>query len=215
MVSLFASEGPIGKLLPQPWLFAPETKAVIAALTSGGAEIRFVGGCVRDSLSQRPLKEKGYKKVVEKKDIDIATPEFPKTVARLLRDAGIKVFLTGIEHGTVSAQIKDMKFEITTLRQDIKTDGRHASVAFTNDWFIDAGRRDFTINALSVTPDGDIYDFYNGISDLSHGLVRFIGIADERITEDALRLLRYFRFFGYYGCPPADSRHRRSVRPPE
>ena len=159
---------------------------------------------MRDSLSRNPSQEKCYKPSLENQDIDIATPESPEIVTRLLQDAGIKVYPTGINYGTVSAQIKDMKFEITTLRQDFKTDGRHASVAFINDWIIDAGRRDFTFNALSVTPEGDIYDFYDGISDLSHGLVRFIGLADEKINEDVLRILRFFRFFGYYGSSPAD-----------
>ncbi len=209
MVSLYASDEPTGKLSPQAWMEAAETKAVIDALTAQGADVRFVGGCVRDALSQRlpqetddtPTADTG----TERQDIDIATPDLPDTVTRLLRDAGIKVIPSGIKHGTVTAIINDMKFEITTLRRDVESDGRHARVAFTDDWVVDAGRRDFTINALSATPAGDVYDPYQGISDLAHGQVRFVGLADERITEDVLRVLRFFRFFGYYGRPPADT----------
>ena len=204
MVSLYASEGPTGKLSPQWWMDAPETKAVFATLAANQAEVRFVGGCVRDALAQRLAQETGETDVTQQ-DIDIATPDSPETVTQLLGDAGIKVIPTGIKHGTVTAIINDMKFEITTLRRDVETDGRHARVAYTDDWLIDAGRRDFTFNALSATPDGDIYDPYDGISDLAHGLVRFVGLADERITEDVLRLLRFFRFFGYYGRPPANT----------
>ncbi|NQV83407.1 MAG: CCA tRNA nucleotidyltransferase [Rhodospirillales bacterium] len=196
MVSLNALHGPTGKLSPQAWMDAPETRAVIAALTAGGSEIRFVGGCVRDAMSQRPEQPGG--------DIDIATPDTPETVIRLLQDAGIKAIPTGIKHGTVSAIIKGSKFEITTLRHDVDTDGRRAVVAFTDDWMVDAARRDFTINALSATPEGDVYDPFDGISDLAHGRIRFVGRADERITEDVLRLLRFFRFFGYFGRPSAD-----------
>ncbi|MBT3306944.1 MAG: CCA tRNA nucleotidyltransferase [Alphaproteobacteria bacterium] len=196
MVSLNALHGPTGKLSPQPWLDAPETQTVIAALTAGGADVRFVGGCVRDAMSQRPVKPGG--------DIDIATPDTPEIVIRLLQDANIKAIPTGIKHGTVSAVIKGAKFEITTLRRDIETDGRRAVVAFTDDWTVDAARRDFTINTLSATPEGDVFDPFDGISDLAHGRIRFVGLADERITEDVLRLLRFFRFFGYFGRPPAD-----------
>jgi len=124
---------------------------------------------VRDALAQRLPQETGETDVTQQ-DIDIATPDSPETVTQLLGDAGIKVIPTGIKHGTVTAIINDMKFEITTLRRDVETDGRHARVAFTDDWLIDAGRRDFTFNALSATPDGDIYDPYDGISDLAHGL---------------------------------------------
>jgi len=209
MVSLYASEGPTGKLSPQWWMDAPQTKAVIAALTASGADVRFVGGCVRDALAQRLPQESEDKPAGEtgagKQDIDIATPDAPETVTQFLADAGIKVIPTGIKHGTVTAIIDDMKFEITTLRRDVETDGRRAVVAFTDDWLVDAGRRDFTFNALSATPGGDVYDPYDGISDLAHGVVRFVGLADERIVEDVLRILRFFRFFGYYGRPPADT----------
>jgi len=202
MVSLNATYGPTGKLSPQPWLQAPETLAVIDALTAKGAEVRFVGGCVRDALANRPAS------VIEadaiSRDIDLATPDEPETIMALLRGAGIKAIPTGIAHGTITALIGDQKFEITTLRRDVDTDGRRATVAFTDDWIADAGRRDFTINALSATPNGDVYDHFEGISDLAHGHIRFVGIASERITEDVLRLLRFFRFYGLFGRPSPD-----------
>ncbi len=193
MVSLFAAHGPTGKLIEQPWMSAPETKAVIEALTANGTEVRFVGGCVRDTMAHRPVG-----------DVDIGTPDKPETVIGLLETAGIKVIPTGIEHGSVTAIIGDAKFEITTLRLDVETDGRRAKVTYTDDWVADAERRDFTINALSATPEGDVYDPHDGITDLAHGYIRFVGLAEDRIEEDVLRLLRYFRFFGLYGRPPAD-----------
>lgn len=202
MVSLSAKHGPTGKLSPQPWLRAPETLAVVDALTANGAEVRFVGGCVRDALANRPPPVIGSGAVSG--DIDLATPEEPETVVGLLRDAGIKAIPTGIGHGTITAVVGDKKFEITTLRRDLETDGRRATVAFTDDWIADAARRDFTINTLSATPDGDVYDPHDGISDLAHGRIRFVGLADERITEDVLRLLRFFRFHGLFGRPPPD-----------
>ena len=125
MVSLNATYGPTGKLSPQPWLDAPETKTVIGALTAAGAEVRFIGGCVRDAMANHPAK------LIAPGDVDIATPDPPETVTRLLQAAGIKVLPTGIKHGTVTAVFKDMKFEITTLRLDVDTDGRRATVAFT------------------------------------------------------------------------------------
>ena len=193
MVSLNAVHGPTGKIAPQEWMTAPATKAVIKALTAGGAEVRFVGGCVRDALARRPVK-----------DIDLATPDAPDKVIKLLETAGIRVVPTGIEHGSVTAIVEGAKFEVTTLRRDVETDGRRAKVAFTDDWAADAERRDFTINALSATPAGDVYDPHDGIGDLAHGRVRFVGRGKERIAEDVLRILRYFRFFGSHGRPPAD-----------
>lgn len=184
---------PTGKLSPQAWMEAPETRAVIAALTAQGAEARFVGGCVRDAVAHRPVT-----------DIDIATKEPPEKVIKLLEAAGIRAIPTGIEHGTVTAVIGDRHFEITTLRIDVATDGRRAKVAFTDDWVADAARRDFTINTLSCTPAGDIFDPFDGLPDLAHGRVRFVGNAAERIKEDGLRLLRFFRFYATYGRPPPD-----------
>ncbi len=184
---------PTGKLAPQPWMEAAETKAAIAALTKGGAEVRFVGGCVRDAIAHRPVK-----------DIDIATTDRPETVVALLEAAGIRAIPTGIEHGTVTAVVGDKHFEITTLRVDVETDGRRAKVAFTDDWVADAARRDFTVNTLSCNPAGDVYDPFEGLGDLAHGHIRFVGNAVERIEEDALRMLRFFRFFATYGRPPPD-----------
>lgn len=184
---------PTGKLPPQPWMEAPETRAVVAALTREGAEVRFVGGCVRDAIAQRPIG-----------DIDLATHDPPERVMTLLEAASIKAIPTGIEHGTITAVVDGQKFEVTTLRIDVETDGRRAKVAFTDDWVADAARRDFTINALSCSPAGDVYDPFDGMPDLAHGRVRFIGRATDRIKEDALRMLRYFRFYGSYGRPPPD-----------
>ena len=193
MVSVYATLSPTGKISPQPWLTAPETQTVVEALTADGAEVRFVGGCVRDAMAQRPVT-----------DVDIGTPDNPETVIKLLEKAGIKAVPTGIEHGTVTAVVGDRKFEITTLRRDVETDGRRAKVAFTDDWMIDSERRDLTINALSATPDGDVYDPHDGISDLAYGIVRFVGLASDRIEEDVLRLLRFFRFYGLFGQPIPD-----------
>ncbi len=185
---------PTGKIAPQPWITAPETVAVVEALAADGAEVRFVGGCVRDAVLQRPVE-----------DIDIATPEPPERVIALLEKAGIKAIPTGIKHGTVTAVVGDARFEITTLRIDVETDGRRAKVAFTDDWTADAARRDFTINALSCTPAGDIYDPTGGLEDLGRGRVRFVGNAEKRIEEDVLRLLRFFRMYAVYGRPPPDT----------
>ena len=193
MVSVYAISSPTGKISPQPWLTAPETRTVVEALTADGAEVRFVGGCVRDAMARRPVT-----------DVDIGTPDKPETVIGLLEKAGIKAVPTGIEHGTVTAVVGDRKFEITTLRRDVETDGRRAKVAFTDDWMIDSERRDLTINALSATPDGDVYDPHDGISDLAYGNIRFVGLAADRIEEDVLRLLRFFRFYGLFGQPPPD-----------
>lgn len=178
-----------------PWMAAPETRAVVAALTAGGRPVRFVGGCVRDALVGRPVS-----------DVDLATPEPPPRVIDLLTAARIKAVPTGIEHGTVTAVVEHRPFEITTLRRDVETFGRHAVVAFTADWGEDAARRDFTINALSADPDGAVHDFFSGLADLAAGRVRFVGDAELRIREDVLRILRFFRFHAHYGrgAPDAD-----------
>jgi len=173
-----------------PWIRAPATRAVIDALTAGGADVRFVGGCVRDALLGR-----------ESADIDIGTPDPPERVLTLLESAGIETRTVprGIEHGTVTALAGGERYEITTLRRDERTDGRHAEVAFTNDWQEDAARRDFTINAMSAAPDGTLYDYFGGREDLTVGRVRFVGDPATRIAEDHLRLLRFFRFHAWYG----------------
>ena len=186
------SNQPVGKLHPQPWMTAPETRLVLEALAEAGCEVRFIGGCVRDAVLKRPVR-----------DIDLALPLPPDQVINLLRQAGIKVIPTGVDHGTVTAVVSSMHFEITTLRMDVETYGRRAKVAFIDDWSADAARRDFTFNALSCTPDGDIYDYFDGLEDLGHGRVRFVGDARDRIGEDVLRLLRFFRFYAHYGRPPA------------
>ncbi len=183
----------VGTLPPQPWMETPETLAVLDALSAQGAEVRFIGGCVRDALLKRPIR-----------DIDIALAEPPEKVVELLRAAGIKTIPTGIDHGTITAVVGEKPFEITTLRVDVETDGRWAKVAYTDSWSLDAARRDFTINALSCTRDGSVYDYFNGLQDLSNGLIQFVGKARDRILEDKLRLLRFFRFYGYFGRPPPD-----------
>lgn len=183
------------RLDPQPWMGAPATTSVIRALKAGGAEVRFVGGCVRDALLGRAVK-----------DIDLGTTETPDVVLRRLKDANIHAVPTGIEHGTITAVAEHRPFEITTLRRDVSTDGRRAVVAFTADWREDASRRDFTFNAMSCAPDGALYDYFGGRGDLAAGRVRFVGDAEQRIREDVLRLLRFFRFNAHYGkgAPDAD-----------
>src|SRR5690606_37975346 len=170
------------------WMTAPQTRAVIDALTQDGGQVRFVGGCVRDALLGRPVK-----------DIDIATPDPPETVIERLTRAGIRTVPTGIDHGTVTAVIGQKHFEITTLRHDVETFGRRARVAFTADWEADAARRDFTINAISAEPDGSLHAPFGGAADLAAGRVRFVGEPEARIREDVLRLLRFFRFHAWYG----------------
>jgi poly(A) polymerase len=172
---------------------APETSAVMAALTAAGGEARFVGGCVRDAILGRAVS-----------DVDIATHEPPERVMNLLKRARIKVVPTGIKHGTVTAVVGHKHFEITTLRRDIETDGRRAKVEYTNDWAADAARRDFTMNAMFCGTDGALFDPFGGIADLKARKVRFVGDAEARIREDVLRLLRFFRFQAHYGSPPPD-----------
>ena len=177
---------------------APATRAVVEALSADGADVRFVGGPVRDALLGR-----------ESSDIDIGTPDEPERVMALLERAGIETRSVprGIAHGTVIAVAGGTRFEITTLRRDVETDGRHAEVAFTDDWREDAARRDFTINAMSMTPDGTLHDYFGGQADLEAGRVRFVGDPAQRIAEDHLRILRFFRFFAWYGQgePDADA----------
>jgi poly(A) polymerase len=170
------------------WLRSSALNKVFAALTAGGAEARVVGGAVRNALIDRPIKE-----------IDIATTARPDDVMRLAASAGLNAFPTGIAHGTVTVVADKQPFEVTTLRRDVETDGRHAVVAFTTSWEEDACRRDLTINALYCAPDGTIYDFVGGVDDLRKRRVRFIGDAEARIREDYLRILRFFRFSAEYG----------------
>ena len=176
------------RLLPQEWMIAPETKKVMAALHRDGGSARFVGGCVRNALVNR--------KVI---DIDIATPLEPEDVISRLHDHQLRHVPMGLLHGTVTALVDGKSFEITTLRKDMKGYGRHADVVFTTDWRVDASRRDFTMNALYATQDGEIFDYFNGIEDLRKGRVAFIGDPEARIREDVLRILRFFRFHAHFG----------------
>jgi poly(A) polymerase len=171
-----------------------ETRAVMSALTAGGAEARFVGGCVRDALLSRKVK-----------DIDIATPLPPEAVMERLKAARLGVVPTGLAHGTVTAIAHHRPYEITTLRRDVETFGRHARVAFTDDWEADAKRRDLTLNALFCSAAGELWDYVGGLEDLRAGRVRFVGPARQRIAEDYLRLLRFFRFHAHYGQGEPDA----------
>ena len=162
--------------------------ALVAALGQGN--LRWVGGAVRDSLLGEPVK-----------DIDAATPLVPDEVMDRLEAAGIRKVPTGIGHGTVTAVLPGGPVEITTLRKDVSTDGRRATVAFSDDWREDAARRDFTINALYADPaNGEIFDYFGGLADLEAGRVRFVGEPHERIREDHLRILRYYRFQARFGA---------------
>ncbi len=169
------------------WLKSPQSNKLIAAL--GQENVRFVGGCVRDSFLGRDVA-----------DIDLATTHEPTETTKLLEAVGVKVVPTGLTHGTVTAIVDGLNFEITSLRSDVSTDGRHATVAFTKDWLQDAHRRDFTINALYASSDGKIFDPFGGVDDLRNHRVRFIGDAEERIKEDALRIYRFFRFSARFGA---------------
>lgn len=178
------------KLPDQDWLRRPEVAAIMAALGTA----RFVGGCVRNGLLGQPVD-----------DIDIATPLTPDEVSRAVTARGMKAIDTGAEHGTLTVVAHAHPFEVTTLRRDVSTDGRRATVAFTREWREDAARRDFTINALYADLDGTVYDYHGGVADLQAGLVRFIGDADTRIAEDHLRILRLFRIHAWYGRGEIDA----------
>lgn len=168
-------------LSPLPdWATDPPARALLAALGPGA---RFVGGCVRDALTG-----------AVPADLDLGVPYPPEETTRRLAAAGIKAVPTGIEHGTITAVLPGKVFEVTSLRRDVETFGRHARVEFGADWREDAARRDFTISALSLDADGRLYDYFDGRRDLAEGRVRFIGDAAARIREDLLRLLRFFRF---------------------
>ena len=176
-------------LAAAPFLLQPMTQRVLRMLEHAGFSARVIGGAVRDQLLGEPVA-----------DIDIATNAHPQVVVRLARAAGMKAVPTGIDHGTVTLIDDEGRgaIEVTTLRRDVATDGRRAVVAFTDDWLEDAGRRDFTINALSCDAQGRLSDPVGGLADLAQRRVRFIGVADERIREDYLRILRLFRFSARY-----------------
>jgi poly(A) polymerase len=189
------------RIAQQPWMVEPSTLAVLEALAAGGVEARFVGGSVRDALLGQQIG-----------DIDIATPASPERVIQLLEKAGIKVVPTGLDHGTVTAIVPPRHFEITTLRRDVETYGRRARVAFDADWAADAARRDFTINAIFLGPDGTIHDPVGGLPDLRARRVRFVGDPATRIAEDVLRLLRYYRFEARFGTGTGDGEARAACR---
>lgn len=180
--------GNVMDLATQDWLIEPSTQSVCAALVARGAEAYFVGGCVRNALMGVPVS-----------DIDIATNARPDEVFALAKSAGIKAIPTGIDHGTVTLVKAHIPHEVTTFRKDVATDGRRAVVAFSTDIAEDASRRDFTMNAIYARPDGSIVDPLGGMADLAARRVRFIGSAENRICEDYLRTLRYFRFHAWYG----------------
>ena len=182
-----------GRLRPYGIMAADDTARVFAAIEQHGGRARFVGGVVRDALLKRDLL-----------DVDIACDLAPEETLITLEKVGIKVIPTGLKHGTVTAITDAGAYEITTLRVDVLTDGRHAEVAFTDSWLEDAKRRDFTFNAIYCDLDGTIYDPFDGEVDLRDGRVRFIGVAENRIAEDFLRIMRFFRFQAWFGRPPID-----------
>jgi len=176
-----------------PWLKSGSVTRVLELLNADGEEARVVGGAVRNALLN-----------IQTGDIDIATTALPEEVIRRAKAAGIKSVPTGIEHGTVTLVIDAHPFEVTTLREDTETFGRKAKVAFGRDWAGDAHRRDFTINALSVGADGIVYDYVGGLTDIAARRVRFIGDAEQRIAEDYLRVLRFFRIHAAFGAGEVD-----------
>ena len=180
---------PACRIDPPAFLADPTLGALMDSLP----EARVVGGAVRDSLAGRAIA-----------DIDLASPLTPEAVTERLRAAGIRVVPTGLAHGTVTAVLAGGPVEITTLRRDVETDGRHAIVAYTDDWREDAARRDFTINALSLTRDGAVFDHFGGLEDLRAGRLRFVGDPAARVAEDYLRVLRFFRFYARYGAAAPD-----------
>jgi poly(A) polymerase len=191
------TEAPALRIAPPEFLAEPSLAAVMAAMP----EARVVGGAVRDALAGRAIT-----------DIDLATPRSPEQVTQALQAAGIRAVPTGLDHGTVTAVSGGRGFEITTLRRDVETDGRHARVAFTEDWRADAARRDFTINALSMTRDGAVFDYFDGVADLRAGRLRFVGDPATRIAEDYLRILRFFRFYARYAASPPDCSALAAIR---
>jgi poly(A) polymerase len=173
--------------IAEDWLTRPETQAVCRMLTAAGHRALFVGGCVRNALLGMAVA-----------DIDIATDARPETVSILAENAGLKPVPTGIDHGTVTVVSGHIAYEVTTFRRDVETFGRHATVAFSDDVAEDAARRDFTMNALYATPEGEIVDPLGGLPDLLARQLRFVGAPKARIEEDYLRILRFFRFHAWY-----------------
>ena len=188
---------PAARIEPPAFLADPAPAAVLAALPGA----RAVGGAVRDALARRPVA-----------DVDVAAPYPPEEIAARLTAAGLRVHETGLAHGTVTAVLHGQPVEVTSLRRDLVTDGRHAVVEWTTDWREDAARRDFTMNALSLSADGDLWDYYGGREDLAAGRVRFVGDPDTRLAEDHLRALRYFRFHARYGVGDPDPMAVAAIR---
>ncbi len=177
------------KKIDQPWLQAQPVQEILALLNGDDEEARINGGAVRNALMNLPVN-----------DVDISTTLVPRDVILRSRQSGHKVVPTGIEHGTVTVIINGMAFEVTTLREDVETDGRHARVLYGRDWEADARRRDLTMNALYLDADGTLFDPLGGMEDVTNRRVRFIDDAETRIREDYLRILRFFRFFAWYGA---------------
>ena len=188
-----AGQRELQRLMTAAWLRTPAIRRVFEALATTGAQSRAVGGAVRNTLLGEPVD-----------DIDIATAAKPDAVLAAAGVAGLKAIPTGIKHGTITLIADGASFEVTTLRRDVETDGRHAVVDFTDDWAVDAGRRDFTINALYCDADGTLFDPLGGGGDLDPPRIRFIGCARDRIREDYLRILRFFRFSARYGTSAID-----------
>jgi poly(A) polymerase len=182
------------QLADSAWLRASALSRTLSILNSGGEEARVVGGAARNALMGLPLS-----------DIDIATTAPPDEVVRRATAGGLRAVPTGIDHGTVTLVVDGTPFEVTTLRRDVETFGRKARVAFGRDWKADAERRDFTMNALSISADGVVHDYVGGLADLEAGRVRFIGDPARRIVEDYLRILRFFRFQASYAQGPPDA----------
>lgn len=177
-----------------PLIQNPDVRRLMQVAQKAGGELRVVGGAVRDLVMGRAIG-----------DIDMASTLTPDRMAEALHAEGIKCVPTGIDFGTVTAVVNGAPHEITTLRHDVETDGRHATVAFTDDWQADAARRDLTMNALYADQNGTLYDYFGGAADAASGTVRFIGDAAARIEEDILRILRFFRFYAWFGRGPIDA----------
>jgi poly(A) polymerase/tRNA nucleotidyltransferase (CCA-adding enzyme) len=194
-----AADPPRARIDPPPVLRTGAPAAVLAALGPAGA--RAVGGAVRDTLAARPVH-----------DVDVAAPLPPEAIVERLRAAGLKVFETGLAHGTVTAVLDHQPVEVTSLRRDVATDGRHAAVEWSTDWREDAARRDFTINAMSLSAAGELWDYFGGREDLAEGRVRFVGDPATRLAEDYLRALRFFRFQARYGRGAPDPAAMAAIR---